>query len=106
MDYIRLILQIVVQLITLTPLVIELVKYVRLSIKEKNWGKLLNIVLGLIQQAETTFDNGATRKEWVMAMAKSAAASINYEIDEEQLSELIDSLVELSKKVNVPKVEG
>ena len=84
-----------------TPLIVALVKYVKEAIQEKNWNNLVTLVLGLIETAEEKFTTGAERKEWVMDMVKSAEGTINYDIDEEQLSKLIDDLVEMTKKVNV-----
>lgn len=84
-----------------TPLVIALVKYVRQSIKEKNWNNLVKLVLELISTAEEKFETGAERKEWVIDMVRVAENQINFDIDEEQLSKLVDDLVEMSKKVNI-----
>ena len=84
-----------------TPLIIKLVQYVKESIQEKNWNNLVKLVLELIKTAEEKFTTGAERKEWVMGMVKAAESQINYDIDEEQLSKLIDDLVEMTKKVNV-----
>lgn len=84
-----------------TPLIIALVKYVKESIQEKNWNNLVKLVLELISTAEEKFETGAERKEWVMDMVRAAENQINFDIDEEQLSKLIDDLVEMSKKVNI-----
>lgn len=95
------ILQIVISLCTIIPLLIELVKYIRKSIKEKNWQSMLQIAMNLMAEAETKFDSGAEKKEWVLSMVKASAKSINYDIDEESLSQLIDTIIGLTKKVNV-----
>lgn len=102
MEYTDLIIAIIAGLATAIPLVIKLVEYVRKSIQEKNWGQLVSLVIDLMEEAETKFEDGATRKEWVMAMAKAAADSINYEIDEDSLSKMIDALCDMSKVVNAP----
>lgn len=95
------ILQIVISLCTIIPLLIELVKYIRKSIKEKNWQNMLQIAMNLMAEAETKFDSGAEKKEWVLSMVKASAKSINYDIDEESLSQLIDTIIGLTKKVNI-----
>ena len=95
------ILQIVISLCTIIPLLIELVKYIRKSIKEKNWQSMLQIAMNLMAEAETKFDSGAEKKEWVLSMVKASAKSINYDIDEESLSQLIDIIIGLNKKVNI-----
>lgn len=102
MEHIDLIIAIIAGLATAIPLVIKLVEYVRKSVQEKNWGQLVSLVIDLMEEAETKFEDGATRKEWVMAMAKAAADSINYEIDEDSLSKMIDALCDMSKVVNAP----
>lgn len=100
MDWINCAISILSGLAVAIPLVIKLVEYVQKSIKEKNWNKLLDLVMNLMKEAEGKFDTGATRKEWVVAMVKSSAESINYDVDIEAVGELIDSLCDMSKVVN------
>lgn len=102
MEYTDLIIAIIAGLATAIPLVIKLVEYVKKSVQEKNWGQLVSLVIDLMEEAETKLEDGATRKEWVMAMAKAAAESINYKIDEEALSKMIDALCDMTKVVNAP----
>lgn len=85
------------------PLVIKLVEYVKKAVREKNWQQLLALVMRLMAEAEEKFDNGATRKEWVLGMVEASAEFIDYDIDIEQISKLIDSLCDMSKIVNPPK---
>lgn len=82
------------------PLVVALVQYVQKAVQEKNWNNLLKLVTNLMVEAEAKFDNGADRKEWVMAMVKASADTINYEINMEEVGKLIDSLCDMSKVVN------
>ena len=105
MEYLDVILSIVAGLAAAIPLVIKLVQYVQKAIKEKNWGQLLDLVMSLMEEAEEKFADGATRKEWVMAMVQASAESINYDIDLAAISELIDSLCDLTNKVNPPADE-
>lgn len=56
-----------------------------------------------MQTAETKFETGAERKEWVLAMVKASADTIDYDIDMDAISDLIDSLCNMSKVVNAPK---
>lgn len=88
------------------PLVIKLVEYVQKAIKEKNWKDLLELVTNLMKEAEEKFDNGTDRKEWCLMMVKASADTINYDIDLEQVSNLIDSLCAMSRVVNAPKEEN
>ena len=82
------------------PLIVSLIKYVKVAIKEKNWDKLLDMVMHLMSEAEKKFNDGATRKEWVIAMIKASSDSINYDIDVDAVGDLIDSLCDMSKVVN------
>lgn len=82
------------------PLVVQLVKYVKQSVQEKNWNQLLKLVTNLMEEAEKKFSTGAERKEWVLAMVKSSADTVNYPVDLDVVSELIDSLCSMSKIVN------
>lgn len=86
------------------PLAVKLAQYAKQAAQEKNWGAFLGLAVDLIQQAEQKFNDGATRKEWVMAMVKTSAEYINYPVDSDALSELIDALVSMTKEVNVPAV--
>ena len=90
-------------LATCIPLVLKLVQYVKKATQEKNWAGLLDLVMKLIAQAEEKFKDGATRKEWVMAMVQTSAEYINYPLDTHALSEMIDELVKLTNKVNFDK---
>lgn len=87
------------------PLVIKLVEYVKKAVKEKNWNALLTLITNLMAEAESKFDNGPDRREWVLVMVKASADTINYDINLEEVGKLIDSLCALSKVVNAPQVD-
>lgn len=100
---INIIVAVLAGLATCIPLVLKLVQYVKKATQEKNWAVLLDLVMKLIAQAEEKFKDGATRKEWVMAMVQTSAEYISYPLDTQALSEMIDELVKLTNKVNVDK---
>lgn len=100
MEWVRIVLAIVSGLATAIPLVIKLIEYVQKATKEKNWNKMLDLVIDLMEEAESKFAEGADRKEWVLAMVKASADSINYDVDIEAVSAMIDSLCDMSKVVN------
>lgn len=106
MNIMELILEILSGLIIVIPLVIKLVEYVKKSATEKNWNNLIRLVMNLMATAEGKFDNGADRKEWVIAMVQASADTINYPISEKELGDLIDNLCALTKKVNVAAEQG
>lgn len=100
MEWVKLALAIISGLATAIPLVIKLIEYVQKATKEKNWNKMLELVIDLMEDAETKFAEGADRKEWVLAMVKASADTINYDVDIEAVSAMIDSLCDMSKVVN------
>ena len=106
MEYLQLVIQIIVSLGALIPLVIELIKYVQKATKEKNWQNMIKLALDLMAEAELKFSNGSERKEWVIAMIESSAQTINYELDKEALSCLIDSIIALTNKINTDKTDS
>lgn len=104
---VSLIVAILTGLYTCIPLAVKLVQYVRKATQEKNWNALLGLVVDLMEEAETKFADGATRKEWVMAMVQTSAEYINYPVDAQALSGLIDGLCDMSNIVNArPKAEA
>ena len=106
MDILNLVIEIMAGLAIVIPLVIELIKYVKKSALERNWTNLIQLVMSLMAAAEDKFDNGADRKQWVIAMVQASANAINYPISDKELGDLIDDLVELTNKVNIKLEES
>lgn len=104
MEWMQYVVAILSGLAAAIPLVVKLVEYIRKAVREKNWNNVLKLVMELMEQAEGKFSDGATRKEWVMAMVQSSAKTINYDIDMDIISNLIDSLCDMSKVVNKPDI--
>lgn len=105
MEWHEIFIEILKGLIIIVPLVVSLVKYIKQAIQEKNWQQLVALVMKLMAEAEEKYDNGADRKTWVLSMIEASANTINYPIDIEQVSALIDSLCDMSKVVNAPNKE-
>ena len=99
-EWVRLIVSVLSGLAATIPLVIQLVKYVRKTIQEKNWPEVVKLVTSYMERAETMFEKGADGKEWVMAMVKASADTVKYDLDMDKISDLIDSLCDMSKIVN------
>jgi len=85
---------------TAIPLIYELFKFYRQAIKEKNWRQVLDLVMRLMAEAEGKFGTGVERKEWVLMMLKASADTINYDINLDVISDMIDSLCAMSNVVN------
>ena len=90
-------------LVAAIPLVIKLVDLAQKSAKEKNWGAVVQLVLKLMAEAEQNYDNGADRKTYVLSTIKAMESTLQYDIDEKAISELIDSVIAATKKINVEK---
>lgn len=102
MEWYEIVISILTGLSVTIPLVVKLVEYVQKAVKEKNWNNLLKLVMNLMQEAENKFEHGSDKKAWVLSMVEASAKTINYDIDLEQVGELIDSLCDMSKVVNSP----
>ena len=105
MEWYEIIISMLTGLVAAIPLVIKLIEYVKKSIKEKNWNDLLKLIMNLMQEAEGKFNNGDDRRAWVLMMIKASADTINYDINLEQVGDLIDSLCAMTKVVNAPEVK-
>ena len=99
------IISILVGLATAIPLVIKLVEYVRKAVKERNWSKVVELVISLMTEVEGKMENGADKKAYVLGMLKASADTIDYDLsteDYEKIGDLIDSMCDMSKVVNAP----
>lgn len=104
-NWVNLVVSILSGLVVVIPLVYKLVEFVQKATREKNWADLLRLVTNLMTEAETKFATGAERKDYVLMAVKASADTVNYDIDMDVVSKMIDDLCEMSKKVNVPKEE-
>ena len=92
---------ILVGLAAVIPLVVALVKYVQKAAEDKNWNIIVKMVLDLMVQAEHDYATGAERKEFVMNQMKVMAATVDFEVDWDKVSDLIDALCDMAHEVNV-----
>ena len=92
---------ILVGLAAIIPLVVALVKYVQKAAEDKNWDIIVKMVLDLMVQAEHDYATGAERKEFVMNQMKVMAATVDFEVDWDKVSDLIDALCDMAHEVNV-----
>lgn len=106
MEWVKLILSNLTGIAAIIALFISMIKYADRAVKEKNWTKIVKMVSGYMERAESMFDNGADRKEWVMAMTQVSAETTNYDVNMSEISKLIDDLCAMSKKVNVQTETG
>ena len=102
-NWIQTIASILAGLAVCIPLVAKLVQAVQQAVKEKNWTVLMKMTMDLMAEAEKKFTVGADKKEWVMSMIEASAATINFDIDYNAVSDMIDSMCDMSRIVNGPK---
>ena len=93
-------------LVTAIPLVMQLVKYVKAAYTEKNWSKVMKLVLNLMTEAEKNYATGAERKQYVISSIESIKDTLNYQVDMEQISAMIDAIVAASKVINAEVIES
>lgn len=103
MDIINLVVAIVSGIATCIPLVIQLGKYIKEVVKSKNWSALMALTIQLMTDAEKLFATGEERKKYVMSKIKEMENTLNYDVDEAVVSEMINSIIEATKKINVDK---
>lgn len=95
------ILPIISGLVACVPLVIKLVEYIQKAAKEKNWKSVVQLVLKLMAEAEQVYTNGDDKKAYVMSSIKAMENTLQYDIDEKAIGELIDAVVTATKKINI-----
>lgn len=103
-NWIELVIAILSGLIATIPLVVQLVKYVKAAIQEKNWSKVMKLVLNLMTEAEKNYATGAERKQYVISSIESIRDTLNYQVDMDQIGQMIDAIVAASKTINAEVV--
>ena len=69
-------------------------------IKNKQWAKLKDALIGYIEQAELLNAEGKVKKEIVMAKARVLCATLGIKWNEDLVSALIEGLITLTNIVN------
>ncbi len=103
MDWINFGISVLSGLAVAIPAIVALVKFIQVAAKEKNWSKIMDLVIGYMETAEANIADGADRKEWVMSMMRTATEKINYVYDAEaelKVSQLIDQICSAAKQIN------
>ena len=106
MEWVNIIVSILSGLAICIPLVIELVKYIRKAIQEKNFSNIMKLVLELMVEAEKNFQTGAERKEYVMDSIEKIKSTLGYDVDMKKISEMVDSIIAATKIINAEIVES
>ena len=101
-DWVEFIVAVLSGLCVCIPLVYKVVELVQKNAKEKNWPAMLNIVMSYMEKAETMFEDGSDKKAWVLGALEASSDLVNYEIDMDVVSAMIDQICATSKVVNAP----
>ena len=101
----NIVLSIISGLVTCIPLIIKLVQVIQEASKSKNWAPVMQIVLKLMKEAEKLHETGAERKEYVITTIKSMEANLNFDIDENVVAAIVDSIADASKTINTESKE-
>ena len=98
--WVEIIVALLTGLVTALPLVIKLVDVIQKAHKEKNWRAVVQLVLTLMKEAEQNYTSGADKKQYVISSIKAMEKSLQYDIDEEAIGELIDAVADATKRIN------
>lgn len=103
MEKLEFLIAILSALSAIVALVLKLWQVFSSLINEKKYSELFDIVAKAVIEAEQIYSlSGEEKKERVMdAVAKAAEELDVKEFDAERISYLIDSIIEITKKVNV-----
>lgn len=105
LDWMKLIASVLSGLIVCIPLVRRVVALAKeAQHAEESWAPVMKIVLELMKDAEKLFEDGPSRKEYVMNAIQKTAVYVDYAIDMEIISQMIDDICEASKVVNATVV--
>lgn len=99
--WVEIIISIFTSLVAAIPLVIKLVDVIQKAHKEKNWKAVVQLVLTLMKEAEQNYTNGADKKQYVISSIKAMEKSLQHDIDEEAIGELIDAVTDATKRINI-----
>ncbi len=102
--WVNVVISILTGVATCVPLVIKLVQVIKESVKSKNWTALMQLVLKLMTEAEANFSSGEEKKAYVMDSIDAIKDTLNYDVDMDAVSAMIDSIIVASKQINV-KIE-
>lgn len=101
---VNIIIHILSGLIICIPLLIKLINVTKEAIQNRNWYIIISLLSTFMIEAEELYTEGATKKEYVMKMIKSAAPKLSYNLTDEdyiKISDMIDEIIAMTKHVNV-----
>lgn len=103
MEWLELIIAILSGIAACIPLVIKLIDMVQKAQKEKNWQIVVQMVLSMMKEAEQNYTDGADKKSYVISSIKAMERTLQYDIDEQAIGELVDAIIDATKRINIKK---
>lgn len=101
--WMNIILPIISGLIAVIPLVVKLIDVSKKAVKEKNWAPLMQLIMRLTQEAEANYQTGAEKKQYVLSSIEALGGSLNYDVDMKIVEEMLEAIIDTTKKVNINK---
>ena len=101
-DWVELIVAVLSGICVCIPLVQKIIVLTRKNVQEKNWPALMDMVMTYMEKAEGMFEEGSDKKAWVLGAIETSQALVNYDIDMDVVSAMIDQICDTSKVVNAP----
>ena len=104
-DWLKLIASVLSGIAVCIPLVKRVVALAKeAQTAEQSWAPIMKIVLELMKDAEKLFEDGPSRKQYVMSAIQKTAVYVDYSIDMAIISQMIDDICAASKVVNATVV--
>lgn len=107
-NYIQLIVLVFAALAVLIPLGVKLYKTINEIVQEKQWDRLMSLVISYMIEAENLMVKGEDKKKYVLSLIANTAKQVGYEIkdgDMEKISQLIDEICSATKLINLESKE-
>ena len=73
--------------------------------RERNWSKLVDETINFMAIAKEKFDDNEEKKAWVMEMVGHSAKMMKYDVDMDAISNMIDSICDVSKILRDQKAQ-
>jgi uncharacterized membrane protein len=99
--WVEIIVALLTGLVAAIPLVIKLVQVIKDSVRAKNWTPLMQLILKLMAEAEENYSTGEEKKAYVLDSVKALESSLNYDVDMDAISAMVDAIIDATKKINI-----
>lgn len=89
-------------IVAILGLLFTSIEYISKTFKEKNFSKLVSLVLTDMTAAETLFTKGSDKKKWCLDRLQDHAREVGYPLDDEaitKISNLVDEICKTSKEI-------